>query len=234
MEVDVLQMITELENMINSLLGRFPQPINRDQTTFASAVPFQVMEGIPSDLLRNRPDIKQAEFELMASKADVKAARALFYPSFTITGGTGFQAYKTSLLFTSPQSFVFGLFGSLASPLINRSAIKAEFIAANANQLEALYSYQKSIFIGYQEVSNELSNIKNLQQKYSFKFEEVNVLTESIETSSELFRTGRATYLEIILTQQNVLQARLELVDVKKRQLNSTINLYKALGGGWQ
>jgi multidrug efflux system outer membrane protein len=234
MEVDVIQMITALENMINALLGRFSQPILRDKSTFFSGIPRQVNAGVPSNLLLHRPDIKQAEFELLASKADVKAAHALFYPSLTITGGVGFQAYKTSLLFTSPESFVFSLFGSLAAPLFNRSAIQAEFKSANAYQLEALYSYQKSIIGGYQEVSNELSKIANLQKKYVFKNEQVNVLTESIETSSELFRTGRATYLEIIVTQQNALQAKLELVDVKKRQLNATVNLYKALGGGWQ
>jgi NodT family efflux transporter outer membrane factor (OMF) lipoprotein len=117
MEVDVLQMITELENWINALSGRFPQSVNRDKALFMSAIPRQVNAGIPSDLLRNRPDIKQAELELMAAKADVKAARALFYPSLTITGGAGFQAYKTSLLFTSPQSFIFSAFGSLAAPL---------------------------------------------------------------------------------------------------------------------
>jgi NodT family efflux transporter outer membrane factor (OMF) lipoprotein len=234
METDVAQMITELENMINTLLGRFPQTIIRDKASFMSAVPGQVRAGIPSELLRNRPDIKQAELELLASKADVKAARALFYPSLTITGGAGFQAYKTKLLFTSPESFIFSAFGSLTAPLINRSAIQAEFKSANAYQMEALYSYEKSILSGYQEVSNELSNINNLQKKYAFKNEQVNELNESIETSSELFRTGRATYLEIIITQQSALQAKLELVDVKKRQLNATVNLYKALGGGWR
>jgi outer membrane protein, multidrug efflux system len=234
LEVDVLQMITELENRINALLGRFPQPLARDKSMFTSAVPRQVNAGIPSGLLRNRPDIKQAELELVASKADVKAARALFYPSLTITGGAGFQAYKTSLLFTSPESFAFSAIGSLAAPLINRSAIHAEFQSANAYQREALYSYEKSIVNGFQEVSNELSNINNLQQKYTFKREEVDVLTESIETSSELFRTGRANYLEVIVTQQNALQARLELIDVRKQQFNATVNLYKALGGGWR
>lgn len=234
LEIEVLQEITELENKINFLLGRYPQQINRDKTDFTKAIPIQVKIGIPSDLLKNRPDIRQAEFELVASKADVKAARAAFYPSFNITGGIGFQAFKTGLLFTNPQSMAYSLIGTLVAPLINRSAIKAEFRNANTYQLEALYNYQKSIINGYIEVNNQVSRIKSLEQIQKFKTAETDALIKSIEVSSELFKTGRANYLEVLLTQKNAFITQLELIETKKRQYNAVIDIYKALGGGWK
>jgi multidrug efflux system outer membrane protein len=234
LELEITQSIIQTESRLNFLLGRYPQTIIRDKTRFTSALPVQPDLGIPTDLLRYRPDIKQAEFNLLATKADVKSAQAAFYPTFNITGAYGFQAFKTSYLFTSPQSTAYTLLGSLTAPLINRSAIKAEFRAAKASQVEALYNYQKAILNGYTEVYNELLSIRNLDLIHSLKSREVELLTQSIETSSELFRTGRAGYLEIIVTQQNALARKLELVDIKKRQFDATLNLYKALGGGWR
>ena len=233
LELEIQQAIFQTESKINWLLGRYPEPIVRAKETFNQAIPKQIQSGIPSDLLRFRPDVKQAELELMASKADVSAARAAFYPSLFITGGIGYQAYKTNLLFTTPESFVFNLIGSLSAPLINRNAIKAEFNAANAQQIEAMYNYQKAILTAYVEVYNEVNNLDNLQNIYTLKSDEVNTLAQAIETSSDLFRTGRATYLEILLAQQNLLSARLDFISVKKQQLLGTVNVYKALGGGW-
>ncbi len=233
LEGEIAQQIIEVENQINFLLGRYPQPIVRDKTILTQSIPSHIQTGVPSDLLRNRPDIKQAELELMAAKADVKAARAAFYPSLNITGGFGSQSFKTNLLFTTPQSFVFSLVGGLSAPLVNRSAIKAHFRSASANQVESLYNYQKSILNGYVEVFNQLNNINNLQRIFTFRNEEVIVLSQAIETSNELFRTGRATYLEVLLIQQAALNARLDFIDVRKRQLLSYVNIYKVLGGGW-
>ena len=234
MEFEVLQNIKENENKMNFLLGGFPQPIVRDTTTFTTKLPIQIKAGIPSQLLKNRPDIKQAEFELFATKCDVKSAQAEFYPSLDIRGGLGFQAFKATYLFTSPQSLAYSLVGDLVAPLINRSAIKAEFNKAKAYQIEALYNYQKAILNGYVEVSNELSNINNLQQVYNQKAKQVETLTNAIDISNDLFKSARATYLEVLMTQRDALESKLELVDAKKRQFNSITILYKALGGGWK
>lgn len=233
LEVEVLQRITVSENRINFLLGRFPQPIVRKKTILPKEIPAQVKVGIPSDLLKNRPDIKQAEFELMATKADVASAKKAFYPSLNITGAMGFQAFNPSFLFRSPESIAYTALGSLAVPIINRSAIKAQFKTAQAKQIEALYNYQKTIINGYIEVYNEMNNIKNLEQAYHFTTKKVTALTQSIEISSELFKTGRANYLEVLITQQNALQSKLALVNIKQQQFNASINIYKALGGGW-
>jgi outer membrane protein, multidrug efflux system len=234
LENEVLQLIKETENQINTLLGRMPQPIIRNKEIFNREINSNYPYGIPSQLLNNRPDVKQAELELIASQADLKAAKAAFYPSLYINGSVGFQAFKSSLLFTSPESFIFTLVGNLWAPLLNRSAIKAEFNAANAYQVEALYNYHKSIVLAYTEVNNEISNFNNLSQIVKRKTLEVDVLSKSKTTSIELYKSGRATYLEVLLAQQNALQARLEMINVKKRQLNSTITLYRVLGGGWK
>jgi len=233
LELDIQQAIFQTESKINWLLGRYPQPISRTKETFNQAIPQQIKSGIPSDLLRFRSDVKQAELDLMASKADLGAAKAAFYPSLFITGGIGYQAYKTNLLFTTPESFAFNLIGNFSAPLINRNAIKAEFNAANAMQMEALYNYQKVILTAYIEVYNEVNNLDNLQNIYTLRNDEVNILSQAIETSSDLFRTGRATYLEVLLAQQNLLSTQMDFIDVKKQQLMGTVNIYKALGGGW-
>ncbi len=234
LEYEVLQTIIETENKINFLLGRYPQAIKRDKSQLNTAIPIKTDVGIPSDLLKNRPDIRQAEYDLIASKADVKAAKAAFYPSLNISGSLGFQSYQAALLFSSPQSIAYSLLGSLVTPLINRSAIKATFKSANAFQQETLYNYQKNILNGYVEVYNEMARIKNLEKIAELKTGEVLALTKAIDVSDVLFKTGRANYLEVLAAQKGALESKLELVNVKQRQFNTVVNIYKALGGGWR
>lgn len=232
-EFEIQQQIKETENKINFLLGRYPQPIVRDKDAFITQLPQQIQAGIPSQLLANRPDIKQAELELFATKCDVKAAQAEFYPSFTISGGIGFQAFKPSYLFTTPESLAYSMLGELTAPLINRNAIKAEFNKAKAEQLKALYNYQKTILNGYVEVSNELSNIHNLEQLYDLKNKEVQSLITAIDVSNDLFKSSRLDYFEVLMTQRDALESKLELIEAKKEQFNAVTNVYRALGGGW-
>jgi len=233
LEIDVRQKISEGENTLNFILGRYPQPIPRNKSTFSQPVPAQIQVGIPSELLKNRPDVKQAEYDLEASRANVKIAKAAFYPTFTISGEISKDAFKTSLLFT-PESFAYNVLGNLMAPVINRSAIKAQFKTATATQIEALYNYQKSILNSYMEVYNEMINLKSVQQAFDFKSQEVNNLDLAVNSSNELFKTGRANYLEVLTIQENVLQAKIELVETMKDQYTSVISIYKALGGGWQ
>ena len=233
MEFEVLQRITETENKVNFLLGRYPQPIARGQSTFIAQSPPQIHAGIPSQLLSNRPDIRQAELELSAARCDVKAARAAFYPSLNLSGSLGFRAFSSHYLFYSPQSLAYSLVGDLSAPLVNRSAIKAEFNKAKAYQVEAMYDYQKAVLNGFMEVSNELSNINNLERAYDLKSKEVETRTKSIAISNDLFKSGRADYLEVLITQRDVLESKLGLVETRKRQFNAITNIYQALGGGW-
>ncbi|MBS1773634.1 MAG: TolC family protein [Bacteroidetes bacterium] len=234
LEYDIRQNIKEAENRINFLLGRYPQAIARTSNNFLSTLPNSVSAGIPSQLLANRPDVKQAELELVAAKLDVKVARAEFYPSLDISAAVGFQAFKTSYLFKSPESILYSLAGDIAGPLINRNAIKAEFRSANARQIQALYNYERTLLNAYLEIVNQLSNIDNLQNSYSLKSQQVDALTKSIDVSNDLFKAARADYFEVLMTQRDALEAKLELVETKKAQLNATVNIYKQLGGGWK
>lgn len=233
MEFDIQQKITETENRINFLLGRYPQTIARDKNSFLRIMPATISSGIPSQLLANRPDIKQAELELAAAKLDVKVARAEFYPSFGISAVVGFQAFNPSYLVKLPESLLYSLVGDLAGPLINRNAIKAEFNTANARQVQAMYNYERTILNAYLEVANQLSKIDNLQKSYGVKSQQVDALTRSIDISNDLFKSARADYLEVLMTQRDALEARLELVETKKEQLNAVVHVYRDLGGGW-
>lgn len=234
MGLEVQQAIAENESRLNFLAGSYPQPIPRDKSAFTQAFPFPLQVGVPGALLQNRPDIKQAELELTAARADVQAARAAFYPSLNINGSMGMQAFKTSLLLATPESFAYSLLGNLTAPLLNRSGVRAAFQGANASQSAALQAYRKTLLTAYMEVYQQMLRMNNLQQVYELKTREVDIFTRSNQTSSELFKTGRANYLEVLITQQNTLQARLALIHTRKNQFQTAVNLYKALGGGWR
>ncbi len=234
LEYTVLQQITETENKLNFLAGRFPQKIERNKSSFRDQLPRQIQAGVPSQLLRNRTDIKQAELELMATKFDVKVAQAEFYPSLGITGLLGYNAFKHSYLFSTPESLAYGLVGDLVAPLINKNAIIAEFNKVKSSQIKALYEYQKAILNGFVEVSNQLSGINNLEKLYDTKSKQVQTLSQSIDISNDLFKSAKANYLEVLMAQRDALESKLELVEVKKNQFNAVTNIYRALGGGWQ
>ncbi len=233
MEIDIKQQISETENKLNFILGRYPQPIIRNKAVFSHAIPSLIKVGIPSDLLVNRPDVKQAEYDLLSAQANLKVAKSAFYPSFVITGSIGKDAYRTSLLF-KPESFAYNVLGNLVAPVINRSAIKAQFRTAKANQIEAIYNYQKSILNGYVEVYNEMINLKSVEQALDLKSKEVEALNQAVNSSNQLFKTGRANYYEVLNVQSNALQSKIELVETIKNQYSSVVSIYKALGGGWK
>ncbi|AQX12723.1 RND transporter [Elizabethkingia meningoseptica] len=233
-EYTIRQDITEKENEINALLGRYPQPIVRSRESFMSIIPQTVYTGIPAQLLANRPDIKQAELELKAAKLDVAAARKEFYPSLEISAALGLEAFKPSYLVKMPESLAYNLVGELAGPLINKSAIKANFRAADAKQIQALYEYDKTILNAYLDVANLMSKVKNIDQYYKLKSQEAKSLDETIDIANQLFRNSRADYLEVLLNQRDALDAKMELIEAKQKQLSTVVDIYKSLGGGWK
>lgn len=233
-EYDLKQQITEKENQINALLGRYPQSIVRTKESFMSIVPQTIYTGIPSQLLANRPDIKQAELELESAKLDVEAARKEFYPSLEINATLGLEAFNPSYLVKLPESIAFNLIGELAGPLINKSAIKAQFKTADARQIQALYEYDKTILGAYIDISNLMSKIKNLDKYYELKAQESKALDDGIGIANQLFRNSRADYLEVLMNQRDALDAKMELIEAKERQLSTVVNIYKSLGGGWK
>lgn len=123
--------------------------------------------------------------------------------------------------------------GDVAGSLINKKAIKAEYYNENARQIQAIFNYERTILNAYIEVSTELSNLKNQDQIFTLKLKQVNTLSASIEISNDLFNSARANYLEVLLTQRDALESKLQLIETRLNQFNSITNIYRALGGGW-
>ncbi|WP_426490539.1 TolC family protein [Hymenobacter sp. 102] len=230
----IQQRITETENRINFLVGRYPQPVARNSASFLDLVPKAVQAGVPAQLLQNRPDIRQAEQNLAAAKLDVTVARANFYPRLSIDAAAGFQAFRPGLLVNAPESMLLTIAGNAVAPLINRNGIKALYYSANARQTQAVFEYERTILNGYVEVANQLANIQNLQRSYDAKAKEVQALNQSINISSNLFNYARADYTEVLFTQRDALESKFDLIETKMQQLNASVNVYRALGGGWQ
>jgi multidrug efflux system outer membrane protein len=229
---NILQRIVELENRIRFLTGGIATSVPRNSVGFSGLTLDPVYSGIPSQLLAIRPDIRQAELQLKAAQLDVKVARANFYPSFRITAGAGFQAFNAAYLF-KPESILYNFAGDLVAPVINRNAIVAEYRSAGARQIQEVYNYERTILNAYIEVLNQLSMVDNAAKSYATKFEEVEILMRSNSIANSLFTSARADYLEVLLTQREALESKMELVEIKTKQMNAKVNLYRALGGGW-
>jgi NodT family efflux transporter outer membrane factor (OMF) lipoprotein len=228
------QQIVEAENRINFLVGRFPQPVARNSAGFQQMVPVTIYNGIPSQLLQNRPDIRQAELNLKASKLDVKVARSSFYPSLRITAGVGYQAFNVKYLITTPQSLLYNIAGDLIAPLINRNALKAQYASANAKQIQSVYRYEQTILNAYIEVVNRMAKITNLKNSYDLKQQQVDAMNQSITISTNLFKSAKADYMEVLMTQRDAIESKFDLVEIKQEQLSNMVSIYRALGGGWK
>ena len=233
-QAEVQQLALETQSKLNFLCGIYPQSIKRDTSYFSQHLQTSLAAGIPSDLIKNRADIRQSEFELKASNADVRSAQAAFYPTLNINTALGLQSFNALLLLETPASMAYNAAGGLAAPLLNRRKLKADLMASKAEQKQAYINYEKTVVNSFKEVYIALNNIENTKKMYELKNEEVEILKRSIGTSSELFKAGKANYLEIISSQKNKLQAELELTNLHKRQNIGIIELYKAIGGGWR
>ena len=225
---------TQTENRINFLVGRYPQPVRRRADEFRQASPRAIGVGLPSELLTNRPDVRAAELALQAAKLDVSAAKAAFYPSFTIDAELGYQSFNLAHLLATPAALAYRLAGGLVAPVLNRRAIIAQYRTANAMQLQAVIRYEQSVLRAFTDVANQLAIIENLQRSYELQQQQVDKLTSSVETSNLLFQSARADYMEVLLTRRDSLEAEMELVETKQQQFQTMVNLYQALGGGWQ
>lgn len=225
------QEIVEIENRINFLLNRYPQPVERNSDRFLE-LQSTLQIGVPAQLLLNRPDIRQAERELAAAGLDVLVARARFFPRVDITAGVGYEAFNMKYLFNTPEALIYNVAGNLVAPLINKKAIQAEYKSANARQLQALYNYQRLTLEAFTEVINRISMVQNYAQSIEIKKQQLEALQASVETASSLFQSARAEYVEVLLAQRDLMEARMVLIETKKEQLSAVVNAYQALGGG--
>lgn len=228
----IQQKIVEAENRINYIAGRFPQAVARPQVEFVDVQLASLQVGVPSLQLLNRADIRQAERELRAAGLDVKVARAQFYPSLILTAGVGYEAFNTKYLFTTPEALVYNAVGGLVAPVINRSAIKADYLNANAKQLQAVYHYQQTVINAHIEVINNLSKVDNLSQSIEIKRKQLQSLEASVDNATKLFQSARGEYIDVLLSQRDLMEAKLALIEVKQEQVSAVIKAYQALGGG--
>ncbi len=228
---ELKQAIIERENEINLILSRYPKSITGNKLTFNDSIYGFFKSGLPFYMLENRPDVKRAENELIASRFDAQIAKKAFYPSFNITGGLGLNGFSPSLLFTIPSA-AYNILGGLTAPVFNRNALKAAFKTASASQIIALNNYQQTIINAFSEVYTQHRILQNLLEAYKLKKEEVSTLENSMENIELLFTTNRVDYIEVLLLQQNILKAKLELQNLQNRQNQVALNLFKSLGGG--
>lgn len=229
---DLKQRIRENENALSVLLGRSPGPIarsNLDEQTLRTELPV----GIPTQLLSNRPDVQQAEFNYRFYFENVNVARAFFYPTLTITASGGLSNIELQNFFSSGS--VFGSFvGGLTQPIFNRRANKTRLEVARAQEQEALFGFQRSLLTAGQEVSDALALYQNAAEKTTSRQKQIEALQKSIEYTEALLRYGSANYVEVINAQQSYLSAQLNRVNDRLQQYQSVVRLYRALGGGWK
>lgn len=228
----IRQEIIELENRINFLSGRFPQSVERLSDEFFDLNLHELRLGVPAELLQYRPDIREAERQLEAAGLDILVAKANFYPKVMLTSGVGWEAFNTKYLFTTPDSLIYNVAGDLVAPLINKMAIRAEYMNANARQLAACYNYQRTILNAFVEVINRINMVANYTNSVEIKKQQLEALEASVEVATQLFQAGRVEYIDVLFAQRDLADARMVLIDTKRQQLTAIVDTYQALGGG--
>jgi outer membrane protein, multidrug efflux system len=230
---DLKQNIRETENTLSILLGRNPDTIFR-ATLEQQTVATNLATGVPAQLLANRPDVQQAEYQLRNSFELVNVSRTYFYPSFTITGSTGFSSTSLAQLF-DPVSFFANITGGLLQPVFEQGRNKQRLIVAKANQEEYLNTFKKTILVAGQEVSDALYSYKAASEKQLLREQQIAYLQKSVDYTKELLKYSSATnYTDVLTSEQSLLAAQLGSINDKLQQLTAVVNLYRSLGGGWR
>jgi multidrug efflux system outer membrane protein len=229
---DLNQSIREAENALSILLAKAPGTIKRTTLSEQKTVA-DLKIGIPSQLLKNRPDVKQAEFAFRAAFENTNLARTYFYPQLTITGQGGASTLQLKNLFDN--SIFYNFVGGLTQPIFNNGQNKARLRTAKAQQLEAYYGFQQSLLTAGQEVSNALYSYQNALEKQGSRGKQILALEKSVDFTKELLRYSSATnYTDVLTSEQSLLAAQLSSVNDRLQELQAVVNLYRALGGGWK
>jgi multidrug efflux system outer membrane protein len=230
---DIERQIAVAENALSVLLGRPPGPITRRTVPGDRLVPPSVPAGLPAQLLERRPDVVQAEQLLVAANANIGVAKALFYPTISLTGSLG--AVSSSLSdFLTGDSLVWSLGAGLFQPIFNGGRIKRNYEATVARYDVALAQYQKAALNGYREVADSLVTIQKLAEQRTEIEGGVEALRDATQLARERYDTGLSSYLEVLVADQQLFQQELRLAEARGEQWRALALLYRALGGGWQ
>jgi multidrug efflux system outer membrane protein len=225
-------------NALSVLLGRTPREIV--QRTISGGRPIddlpampEVPMGLPSALLERRPDIRAAEEQLRAANAEIGIARAAYFPTLSLTGLFGSQSEELSNLFNGPaKSWQFG--GNLAGPLIDFGRTRANVRAAEARRQQALVNYQQTVRIAFREVLDALESRSATSERLVAQEQQVTALRETARLAQRRFDEGYSDYLEVLDAQRSLFTVELARVTTQQQRLRALVDLYKALGGGWQ
>ncbi len=228
---DIKASIKAQENALQTLAGSYPDAVTRAQSLQEKAFSTELESGVPADLLANRPDIKQKEFELQAANARVGIARTEFYPTLKITGQGGLNAIKATNWFSIPASLFGNAAAGLTQPVFNKRRIRSAYEQALHQREAAVHEFRKSVLVGVEEVSSSLSNITHIKEQMSEVNNRKTAMHQAIADAQMLYKYGEANYLEVLTVQQGYLQAELAHTLVIQKEINAYIALYKALGG---
>jgi outer membrane protein, multidrug efflux system len=223
--------IAQQENFLSVLLGRNPGSIPRGRDIDALLFP-AVPEGLPASLLERRPDIRQAEQNLIAANADIGVAKAAYFPDISLTALLGLESAQLSDLFKGPSK-VWSFGASVLQPIFNAGRIRSQVALAEALQRQALHTYEKSIISAFQDVENALIDRTKFGQVREEQAKNVEALRSFRDLADLRYREGATIYLEVANAEQSLFNAQLAYVATQSQLFQSYANLYKAMGGGW-
>jgi len=230
--VDLQKQGRLVENTLSILLGSAPQQITRN-TLNEQTIDIPITAGVPSQLLSNRPDVIAAEYSLINAFELTNVARSNFYPSLTLSANGGFQSIEIDKLFNANSLFA-SVVGGLTQPIFNGRKIKTQYEVAQARQEQALLNFKYALLNASKEVSDALYAMEAATQKIEIKESENEAYNLATDYSEELLDNGFANYLEVLTAQERALNSSLDLVAAKNNRLQAIVDLYEALGGGWQ
>ena len=227
------QQIEQQENFLSILVGQNPGNIARGQTLIEQHHPPEVPAGLPSSLLERRPDIRQAEQQLVAANAEIGVARAAYFPQISLNGNGGFQSSALTNLFTGPAgAWSFG--ASLTQPIFTAGKISSGVRLAKARQQTATLFYQQSIQGAFRSVSDALIGYRKTREFSSHQQELFESAQDAARLSHMRYNGGVTGYLEVLTNETNSFSAELGLVQARLNELLAVVQLFEALGGGWQ
>ncbi|MFM0669052.1 efflux transporter outer membrane subunit [Paraburkholderia sediminicola] len=223
--------IGQQEDALSGLLGRNPGPILRGRTLDQFQSP-AVPAGLPSALLERRPDVLQAEQNLIAANALIGAARALYFPQISLTGLLGSSSAQLSKLFSGPAN-AWSFAGALTQPIFSAGNIAGQVDQAKARQQQALYAYQKSVQAAFQEVSDALLGVEKSRERLIAQGRQVDALNAYARLARQRYEGGYTSYMEVLDAERSLFSAQLAYTQTRSNEYTSLVTLYKALGGGW-